>query len=64
MFSKIGARIARSIGIRKIPMRENQARVVRSRGRPQLRSDEETLRLVVEAASGEFQTRGYKDMVT
>ena len=40
-------------------MLQNQARVARSRGRPQLRSDEETLRLVVEAASGQFQTRGY-----
>ena len=40
-------------------MLQNQARVARSRGRPQLRTDEETLRLVVEAASGQFQTRGY-----
>jgi AcrR family transcriptional regulator len=40
-------------------MLQNQARVARSRGRPQLRSDEETLRLVVEAAAGQFQTRGY-----
>jgi AcrR family transcriptional regulator len=40
-------------------MRENQACPPRTRGRPQLRSDEETLRLVIEAASAGFLETGY-----
>jgi AcrR family transcriptional regulator len=40
-------------------MREIQLDVKRSRGRPQLRSDEETRHLIVEAAAGEFQANGY-----
>jgi len=31
----------------------------RARGRPQVRSDEETRALIVEAAAGEFQTKGF-----
>lgn len=40
-------------------MRQNQQDVKRSRGRPQLRSDEETRHLVIEAAAKEFQANGY-----
>jgi len=40
-------------------MRENQTSIARPRGRPPLRSDEETLRLVIEAAAEQFQTKGY-----
>src|SRR5579859_181265 len=40
-------------------MRKIQGSVPRPRGRPQLRSDDETRRLVVEAAAEEFQGKGY-----
>jgi len=40
-------------------MRQNQLPVKRPRGRPQIRSDEETRRLIVEAAASEFQANGY-----
>jgi AcrR family transcriptional regulator len=40
-------------------MRQNQLPLTRQRGRPQLRSDEETTHLVVEAAAEEFQANGY-----
>jgi len=40
-------------------MRQNQQDVKRPRGRPQLRADEETRHLVIEAAAKEFQTNGY-----
>jgi AcrR family transcriptional regulator len=40
-------------------MRNNQGCTPRPRGRPQVRSDEETKRLAIEAASKAFQTRGY-----
>ncbi|CAM5764835.1 TetR family transcriptional regulator [Labrys miyagiensis] len=40
-------------------MRQNQLPVKRPRGRPQIRSDEETRRLIVEAAANEFQANGY-----
>ena len=40
-------------------MRQNQLPLKRQRGRPQLRSDEETRHLVVEAAAKEFQANGY-----
>jgi AcrR family transcriptional regulator len=40
-------------------MREIQDRVQRCRGRPQLRSDDETRRLLVAAAAAEFQANGY-----
>ena len=37
----------------------NEQQTYRGRGRPPLRSDEETLRLIVEAAGQEFRTGGY-----
>ena len=40
-------------------MRQNQETVRRPRGRPQTRSDEDTLLLVVDAAEREFQLNGY-----
>ncbi|WP_413988404.1 TetR/AcrR family transcriptional regulator [Labrys okinawensis] len=40
-------------------MRQNQLPVKRQRGRPQIRSDEETRHLVIEAAAKEFQVNGY-----
>jgi AcrR family transcriptional regulator len=40
-------------------MRQIQAVPSRPRGRPQLRCDEDTLHLIVEAAAGEFQKSGY-----
>jgi len=40
-------------------MRQIQAVPSRPRGRPQLRCDEETLHLIVEAAAAEFQKSGY-----
>jgi AcrR family transcriptional regulator len=40
-------------------MRQNQLDVKRARGRPQLRSDEETRHMVIEAAAKEFQANGY-----
>ena len=40
-------------------MLENRKAVRRPRGRPQIRPDEETRRLVIEAARHEFQTSGY-----
>jgi len=40
-------------------MLENRKAVRRPRGRPQIRPDEETQRLVIEAARHEFQTNGY-----
>jgi len=40
-------------------MRQNASAVRRPRGRPQLRPDEETRRLVIEAANAEFQRCGY-----
>jgi len=38
---------------------ENAKEACRGRGRPQVRSDEETLQLIVEAARAEFQASGY-----
>jgi AcrR family transcriptional regulator len=40
-------------------MGQNSAVLRRARGRPQLRSDQETLHLVVDAAAREFQANGY-----
>jgi AcrR family transcriptional regulator len=40
-------------------MGQNNAALKRCRGRPQIRPDEETLQLIVEAAAQEFQTSGY-----
>ncbi len=40
-------------------MRQNSAIQKRCRGRPQVRPDEETLQLIVEAATDEFQVNGY-----
>jgi AcrR family transcriptional regulator len=40
-------------------MRQNSAVQKRCRGRPQVRPDEETLHLLVEAAAAEFQANGY-----
>ena len=40
-------------------MIQTQAAVRRGRGRPQIRSDEDTLCLVIEAAAQEFQANGY-----
>lgn len=40
-------------------MGQNSAMAKRCRGRPQIRPDEETLQLVVEAAAAEFQANGY-----
>ena len=40
-------------------VRQNRQAVRRSRGRPQIRPDEETLQLVIEAARQEFQRNGY-----
>jgi AcrR family transcriptional regulator len=40
-------------------MGQNSAMTKRCRGRPQIRPDEETLHLVVEAAAAEFQDNGY-----
>jgi len=40
-------------------MRENHTSLARRRGRPPLRSDAATLALIVEAAAGQFQTKGY-----
>ncbi|WP_201841159.1 TetR/AcrR family transcriptional regulator [Microvirga zambiensis] len=40
-------------------MRQNEHAVRRSRGRPPIRSDEETRHLILEAASLEFRTNGY-----
>jgi AcrR family transcriptional regulator len=48
-----------STGIWKTVMGQNAATLKRCRGRPQIRPDEETLRLVVEAAGAEFQANGY-----
>lgn len=67
MFPKIGAMLPVSIRIWKIAMRVNtdaHAAVLaeaprRSRGRPQVRPDEETRALIVEAAAQEFQANGY-----
>jgi len=38
---------------------ENAKDACRGRGRPQVRSDEETLKLIVDAARSEFQANGY-----
>jgi AcrR family transcriptional regulator len=40
-------------------MLQNQETIRRPRGRPQVRSDEETRNLVIEAAAEEFQANGY-----
>ena len=40
-------------------MFQNESPVRRPRGRPQVRSDEDTRRVVLEAAAKEFQTNGY-----
>ena len=40
-------------------MRQNMHPIRRSRGRPRIRSDEETRRLIIEAASLEFRANGY-----
>jgi AcrR family transcriptional regulator len=40
-------------------MRQNEEAVRRSRGRPQVRPDEETKQLLIEAARQEFQVNGY-----
>jgi AcrR family transcriptional regulator len=40
-------------------MGQNSATLKRCRGRPQIRPDEETLHLLVEAAAAEFQASGY-----
>src|SRR5260221_5928838 len=40
-------------------MGQNVEKTCRQRGRPQIRSDEETRRLMVQAAAHEFQTNGY-----
>jgi AcrR family transcriptional regulator len=40
-------------------MGQNSPALKRCRGRPQVRPDEETLRLLVEAAAAEFQANGY-----
>ena len=40
-------------------MRQNTQELRRGRGRPQIRSDEETLRLIIEAARQEFPAKGY-----
>jgi AcrR family transcriptional regulator len=37
----------------------NEGQICRGRGRPPLRSDEETLRLIIDAAGQEFRGRGY-----
>src|ERR1700736_4717885 len=48
-----------STTIWKIPMGQIAEQIRRPRGRPPLRSDEETLRLIIEAARQEFQANGY-----
>jgi AcrR family transcriptional regulator len=40
-------------------MRQNSAILKRSRGRPQIRPDEETLHVLVEAATAEFRENGF-----
>jgi AcrR family transcriptional regulator len=45
--------------IRKIVMFPNRMAERRPRGRPQLRSDEETRRMIIEAAGEEFRKNGY-----
>ena len=40
-------------------MRQNEHAVRRPRGRPPIRSDEETRQLIIEAASLEFRANGY-----
>jgi AcrR family transcriptional regulator len=40
-------------------MRQNRPAIRRSRGRPQIRPDEETRRLIIEAARREFLANGY-----
>src|SRR6185503_17133591 len=50
---------APSTGFWKTVMVENLKAVRRPRGRPQIRPDEETRRLIIEAARHEFQTNGY-----
>jgi AcrR family transcriptional regulator len=40
-------------------MFQNETLIRRSRGRPQIRPDDETRRLVIEAAAREFQEKGY-----
>jgi AcrR family transcriptional regulator len=47
------------MGIWKIVMLQNGGGSRRPRGRPQIRCDEATRDLVIAAASGEFQSRGY-----
>lgn len=46
-------------GIWKISMLQNDSPIRRARGRPQIRSDEETRHLLVEAAAQEFKASGY-----
>ena len=67
MFSKIGAISAKSTRIWKMAMRLNpdthakkpEKPLARPRGRPQVRSDDATRQLIVEAAADEFQANGY-----
>jgi len=59
MFSKIGTIKWMSTGIWKTVMGQNALAPKRCRGRPQIRPDEETLHLIVEAAAAEFRDKGY-----
>ncbi len=59
MFSKICAIKWKSIGIWKINMVEIQLIEKRSRGRPQIRCDDDTKSLIIEAADAQFRENGY-----
>ena len=59
MFSEIGLMLGMSTIIWKMPMGQIAEQVRRPRGRPPIRSDEETRDLIIEAARQEFQANGY-----
>jgi AcrR family transcriptional regulator len=59
MFSEIGFISSVSTRIWKIPMGQIAEQVPRPRGRPPIRSDEETRGIVIDAARQEFQANGY-----
>jgi AcrR family transcriptional regulator len=58
-FPKIEITLPLSTGIWKILMGQNIEAVRRPRGRPQIRPDEDTRHLIIEAAADEFQANGY-----
>lgn len=59
MFSKICTIKWMSMGIWKIIMVQNQQIERRPRGRPQIRCDDDTRSLIVEAADTQFHENGY-----